>query len=80
MFSMVVTPVLTPIGGFAVITYQSLKQRWVTDVAEQQRAQGHAQGRAQGRAEANAEWRGWLQRREDASAQGIAFTEPPPSG
>ena len=43
-------------------------------------SEGLSQGISQGVAKSNAEWRAWLERKEAAEAQGLAFDEPPPDG
>ena len=46
------------------------------------RAEGKAEGRVEGKAEGRAEermlWSEWNRRREEAEANGVAFSEPPP--
>ena len=37
-----------------------------------------SEGFSQGVAKRNAEWRAWLERKDAAEAQGLAFDEPPP--
>ena len=41
-------------------------------------SEGLSQGISQGVAKSNAEWRAWLERKDAAEAQGLAFDEPPP--
>ncbi len=40
--------------------------------------QGLEEGIQQGSREANAQWRAWLERKQEAEAAGLSFTEPPP--
>ena len=37
------------------------------------------QGRKEGQKETNERWQAWLQRRDEAEANGLPFNEPPPS-
>ena len=54
--------------------YQFMVNRYVNPVIERHRAEG----RAEGRDEERVQWRQWLERRNDAEAQGLPFDEPPP--
>ena len=70
--------------------YHAIANRWVKPVIESHeargraegrtegRAEGRAEGRTEGRAEGMAEWRDWLNRKNEAETQGLAFDEPPP--
>ena len=40
--------------------------------------QGKTVGRDEGREEAHSDWRDWVQRKEDAAANGVPFDEPMP--
>ena len=46
---------------------------------EEGRVEGRVEGRTEGLAEANRRWGEWLQRRNDAEAEGRPFDEPPPN-
>ena len=67
---------------------QWITANWVTPYIQKAEARGEARGRAkgvsegfsQGVAKRNAEWRAWLERKDSAEAQGLAFDEPPPDG
>ena len=50
--------------------YQFMVNRYVNPVIERHRAEGRDEERVQ--------WRQWLERRNDAEAQGLSFDEPPP--
>ena len=43
------------------------------------RAEGMQEGRAEGRQEQHERWMQWLDRRQQAEANGLPFDEPPPS-
>ena len=57
-----------------MVIYQSLVNRFVTPVIDRHIATGRAQGE-QARDDL---WRAWLQRKQEAEAQGLEFNEPPP--
>ena len=61
---------------------QWITANWVTPyiqkVEAKGRAKGISEGFSQGVAKRNAEWRAWLERKEAAEAQGLAFDEPLP--
>ena len=67
---------------------QWITANWVTPYIQKAEARGRAegvseglsQGISQGVAKSNAEWRAWLERKDAAEAQGLAFDEPPPDG
>ena len=67
---------------------QWITANWVTPYIQKAEARGRAegvseglsQGIAQGIDKSNAEWRAWLERKDAAEAQGLAFDEPPPDG
>lgn len=73
--AMILTPPLTIAGGAIVITYESLKARWVTPVIERHEARGEARGEAR----ANQRWNEWWERRQEAESNNLPFDEPPPS-
>ena len=54
--------------------YHAIANRWVKPVIEDHEARGRAEGRAEG----DARWREWLNRKDEAEAQGLPFDEPPP--
>ena len=66
--------------------YHAIANRWVKPVIESHEARGRAEGRlegrveghAEGRVESNTKWRDWLNRKNEAEAQGLPFDEPPP--
>ena len=43
------------------------------------RTEGRTEGRAEGRHEQQERWLQWLERRQQAEANGLPFDEPPPS-
>ena len=45
---------------------------------EQGREEGRDEGKTIGREESNNAWSDWLQRRDDAAANGVPFDEPRP--
>ena len=55
---------------------QWITANWVTPYIQKAEARGEARGEAK----SNAEWRAWLERKDAAEAQGLAFDEPPPDG
>ena len=55
---------------------QWITANWVTPYIQKAEARGEARGEAR----SNAEWRAWLERKDAAEAQGLAFDEPPPDG
>ena len=73
---------------------QWITANWVTPYIQKAEARGRAegvseglsqgiprgisQGISQGVAKSNAEWRAWLERKDAAEAQGLAFDEPAP--
>ncbi len=71
---------------------QWITANWVTPYIQKAEARGRAEGISeglsqgisrgisQGVAKSNAEWRAWLERKDAAEAQGLAFDEPPPGG
>ena len=71
---------------------QWITVNWVTPYIQKVEARGEALGEARGRAKgvseglpqgvakSNAEWRAWLERKDVAEAQGLAFDELPPDG
>ena len=71
---------------------QWITANWVTPYIQKAEARGEAKGRAEGISEglsqgiyegiakSNAEWRAWLERKDAAEAQGLAFDELPPDG
>ena len=67
---------------------QWITANWVTPYIQKVEARGRAegvseglsQGISQGVAKSNAEWRAWLERKDAAKAQGLAFDELPPDG
>ena len=78
---------LSPGLGVLIISlYHAIANRWVKPVIESHEARGRSEGRAEdlteGRAEGltegNARWRDWLNRKNEAEAQGLPFDEPPP--
>ena len=79
VIAMMMTPPLTLAGGAIVITYESLKARWVTPVIQKHEARGEARGIAQGEERANERWNAWLERRQQAEANNQPFDEPPPT-
>ena len=50
----------------------------MTPYIQKAEARGHSEGISQGVAKRNAEWRAWLERKDAAEAQGLAFDETPP--
>ena len=90
--AMILSPVLTTIGRTLMTLSQWITANWVTPYIQKAEARGEARGRAegiseglsqgisQGVAKSNAEWHAWLERKDAAEAQGIAFDEPPPDG
>ena len=48
---------------------QWITANWVTPYIQK--------AEARGKARSNAEWRAWLERKDAAEAQGLAFDEPP---
>ena len=58
--------------------YHAIANRWIKPVTESHEARGRAEGRTEGRVESDAEWRDWLNRKNEAEAQGLPFDEPPP--
>lgn len=75
LISMAANRPLTTAGGAIVITYEAMRQRWVTPVIQRH----EARGRAEGEARANKQWIEWWNRRQEAEANGLPFDEPPPS-
>ena len=79
---------LIAVQGVALIVslYHFITNRFTIPAIKAHEARGEARGRDEGRDEGLAEgieqsnkaWREWLQRRDDAAAQGIPFDEPPP--
>ena len=59
---------------------QWITANWVTPYIQKVEARGRAEGISQGVAKSNAEWRAWLERKDAAEAQGLAFDELPPDG
>ena len=63
---------------------QWITANWVTPyiqkVEARGRAEGVSEGLSQGVAKRNAEWHAWLECKDAAEAQGLAFDEPPPDG
>ena len=59
---------------------QWITANWVTPYIQKAEARGRSEGISQGVAKSNAEWRAWLERKDAAEAQGLAFDEPPPGG
>ena len=67
---------------------QWITANWVTPYIQKAEARGRAegiseglsQGISEGVAKSNAEWRAWLEHKDAAEAQGLAFDEPPPDG
>ena len=63
---------------------QWITANWVTPYIQKAEARGEvrgcSEGISQGVAKSNAEWRVWLERKDAAEAQGLAFDEPPPDG
>ena len=53
---------------------------YIQKVEARGRAKGISEGISQGVAKSNAEWRVWLERKDAAEAQGLAFDEPSPDG
>ena len=51
---------------------QWITANWVTPYIQKAEARGEARS--------NAEWRAWLERKDAAEAQGLAFDEPPLDG
>ena len=78
--------IVVHIGAVFMSLYHAIANRWVRPVVERHEARGHAEGRlegrveghAEGRVESNTEWRDWLNRKNEAEAQGLPFDEPPP--
>ena len=67
---------LIPVQGasYPMVVYQSLVNTFVKPVIERHQKVGRAQGaRAQ-----NELWQAWLQRKQQAEAQGLPFNEPHP--
>ena len=54
--------------------YEDLADRFVRPIIERHQKVGRAQG-AQAQ---NELWQAWLQRKQQAEAQGLVFNEPPP--
>ena len=75
---------LIAVQGVALIVslYHFITNRFTIPAIKAHEARGEARGRDEGMAEgveqSNKAWREWLQRRDDAAAQGIPFDEPPP--
>ena len=67
---------LIAVQGVAIIVslYHIITNRFTIPAIEKHRAEGRAEGEEQ----ANQAWREWLQRRDEAEAQGLPFDEPPP--
>ena len=59
--------------------YQFLTNALTKPAIERNIAKGREEGRTEGLAEANRRWGEWLQRRNDAEAEGRPFDEPPPN-
>ena len=74
--------IVVHIGAILMSLYHAIANRWVKPVIENHeargRAEGRTEGRAEGRAEGDARWRDWLNRKDEAEAQGLLFNEPPP--
>lgn len=72
------------IQGVALVVslYHIITNRFTKPIIEEHQARGRAEGREEGREEglerANQAWREWLERRDEALANGIPFDEPPP--
>ena len=49
------------------------------EIRRQRREEGREAGYAEGRMEERAKWEAWLKRLEDAEANQVPFSEPPPS-
>ncbi len=58
--------------------YEDLADRFVRPIIERHREVGRAQGRAEAAQAQNELWHAWLQRKQQAEAQGLDFNEPPP--
>lgn len=70
----IATLILVQGASYPMVIYQSLVNRFVTPVIDRHIATGRAQGE-QARDDL---WRAWLQRKQEAEAQGLEFNEPPP--
>ena len=62
--------IVVHIGALIMSLYHAIANRWVKPVIESHEARGRVEG--------DAEWRGWLNRKNAAEAQGLPFDEPPP--
>ena len=51
----------------------------VRKILEEGRRQGWEEAREEGRMEERAKWEAWLKRLNDAEANGVPFSDPPPS-
>ena len=58
--------------------YHFITNRFTIPAIQAHEARGREEGLAEGAQQQNKAWREWLQRRDDAAAQGTPFHEPPP--
>ena len=69
-----------------MVTAKYLGNKFVKPLIEKRREEGRVEGRAEGRTEGRVEgraeerllWSEWNHRREEAAANGVPFSEPPP--
>ena len=94
LISILIVTVADLIGGVAMVTAKYLGNKFVKPLIEKRREEGRAEGRKEGKAEGRIEgkvegrvegraeerllWSEWNRRREEAEANGVRFTEPPP--
>ena len=67
-------------GGYIIMMaiYHIITNRFTKPVIEEHIAQGREVGLAEGVDKSNKAWREWLQKRDNAEAQGLPFDEPSP--
>ena len=82
ILSMMLTWVVTFVGGLMLTFYQRMVNRFVIPVIEAHKAEGREEGRMEGRTEGRTEvveeWRTWNERRLAAEREGRKFDEPLP--
>ena len=78
LISILIVTVADLAGGVAMVTAKYLGNKFVKPLIEKRREEGRVKGKAEGRAEERLLWSEWNRRREEAEANGVRFTEPPP--
>ena len=78
LISIFIVTVADLVGGVIVVMARYLGNKFVEPLIEKRREEGRVEGKAAGRAEERLLWSEWNRRREEAEANGVRFTEPPP--